>query len=101
MMAMDIDQAWECWQQKFSTSWNSAFQKDLCQKGNELPGSPNKLSVQYSYTCYHRAKQTGSTELLSKYKHLRNKVVHKSGKRDYLNNLKSASCKDFWKALKI
>ena len=51
-------------------------------------------------TCYRRAKQTRSIELLSKYN--RNKVVHmvKRGKRDYLNNLKSASCKDFWKAVK-
>ena len=41
-------------------------------------------------------------ELLRKYKHLRNKVVHmvKRGKRDYLDKLKSASCKDFWKAVK-
>ena len=73
MMAMDIDQAWEFWQQKF---------------------------MEQCIPC--RAKQTGSHELLSKYKHLRNRVVHmvKRGKRDYLNNLKSASSKDFWKAVK-
>ena len=75
---------------------------DLCQKGNELPGSPNKLSVQFINAIHViiEPKQTGSNELLSKYKHLRNKVVHMV-KRNYLNNLKSASCKDFWKAVKI
>ena len=104
MMAMDIDQAWDFWHQKFLI-WNSPFQKVLCMPKRKCAPRISKQivsAIRKCNTCYHRAKQTGSYDFLSKYKHLRNKVVHmvKRGKRDYLNNLKSASCTD-GKQLKI
>ena len=104
MMAMDIDQAWEYWQQKFLNIMEQCIPKGSLPRRKCAPWISKQIvsAIRKRNTCYRRAKQTGSTELLSKYKHLRNKVVHmvKRGKRDYLNNLKSASSKDFWKAVK-
>ena len=104
MMAMDIDQAWEFWQQKFLNIMEQCIPKGSLPKRKCAPWVSKQIvsAIRKRNTCYRRAKQTGSHELLSKYKHLRNRVVHmvKRGKRDYLNNLKSASSKDFWKAVK-
>ena len=103
-MAMDIDQAWEFWQQKFLIITEQCIPKGSLPRRKCAPWVSKQIvsAIRKCNTYYCRANQTGRYELLSKYKHLRNKVVHmvKRGKRDYLNNLKSASSKDFWKAVK-
>ena len=102
-MAMGIDQVWGFWQQKFLIM-EQCIPKGSLPKRKCAPWISKQIfhAICKRNTCYRRAKQTGSPELLSKYKHLRNKVVHmvNKRKRNYLNNLKSASCKDLWKAVK-
>ena len=94
MMTMDIDQAWEFWQQKFLNIMEQCIPKGSLPGRKCTPWISKQIvsAIRKRNTCYHRAKQTGS----------RNKVVHmvKRGKRDYLNNLKSASSNNFWKAVK-
>ena len=67
----------------FLALWKSETCSLDCQK--------NVNAICKCITCY---QQTGSIELMSKYKHFRKKVVHVV-KREYLGNLKSASCKNF------
>ena len=104
ILSGDVDQAWSLWHQKFLDIMEQCIPKGSLPKRKCPPWISKRMvsAIRKRNACYRRAKRTGSPMLLSRYKHLRNKVVGmvKRGKSDYLDTLKSASCKEFWKAVK-
>ena len=74
MMAMDIDQAWEFWQQMFLNIMKQCIPKGSLSKMKCAPWISKQVvsAIHKRNTCYCRAEQTGSPELLNKYTHLRN-----------------------------
>ena len=73
MMVMDIDQAWEYWQQKFLNIMEQCIPKESLPRRKCAPWMSKQIvsAIHKHNTCYRRGKQTGSTEPLSKDKHLR------------------------------
>ena len=76
-MAMDIDQAWEFWQQKFLIITEQCIPKGSLPRRKCASWISKQIvsAIRKCNTYYCRAKQTGSYELLNKYKHLKNEVV--------------------------
>ena len=59
--------------------------------------------MQKRNTLFRKAKRSKKTACFSRYKRLRNKVVHllRNGKQQYFNTLTSANKKAFWKSVKL
>ena len=101
----DVNGTAERWTSKFLAIIDECIPSCKLQSKQNFPWITTNIVrlMQKRNTLFRKVKRSKKTSYFSRYKRLRNKVVHllRNGKQQYFNTLTSANEKAFWKSVKL
>ena len=101
----DIDTVWTKWNDVFMTIMDSCIPKATISTNRNLPWMNHniKKKLRKRNWVYRKAKKTDCPSLRTKYKSLRNELVHliRKAKKDHLKKMSKLGKKQFWRTVKF